>query len=175
MSDIIYPYNDGDMTYSYRWHRYTLTTQAVRDHLGVDLDTCLNTRGAIDRAAVAPAFLSSISREIYTFIYSCSSYNEMQEYLAAKHPAAREILLDAMLEQVNYTLINGDISKLSGVDVRRGTVMDRKALSVAHIDPVAEEILARPLDACTPSLIYSGTSFSVSRHIVLPAYESEGY
>lgn len=175
MSEKIYPYSDDAMTYSEKWHRYVLTPQAVRDHLGVDLETRLNTRGAVDRAAVAPAFLNSVSRELYAYIYSCGVQNAMQEFLAAKHPAARDILFEAMLEQVNYTLLNGDITKLSGVDIRKGTVMDRKALVVAQIDPVAIEILSRPLDAVTPCLIYNGASFMFYRPIKLPAYEAEGY
>lgn len=175
MSEKTYPYSDGDMTYSEKYHRYVLTAQAVRDHLGVDLEARLNTRGVADRAAVVPAFLNTISRELYSYIYSCSVKNAVQEYLAAKHPAAREIILEAMLEQVSYTLLNGDITKLSGVDIRRGTVMDGRALRAAQIDPVAIEILSRPLDTVTPCLIYSGTSFMFYRPMELPAYEAEGY
>ena len=175
MSENRYPYSDDAMTYTERWHRYVLTQQAVRDHLGVDLGEQLNTRGAVDRAAAAQMFLNTISREIYAFIYSCGSQNVVQEYLAAKHPAARDILFEAMLEQVSYTLLNGDIAKLSGIDVRKGTAMDRKALSVSQIAPVAKEILSRPLDTVTPCLIYGGVSFRFYRAMRLPAYEEEGY
>ena len=176
MAEKVYPYHDDDMRYSYRMHRYVLTPMAVREHLGVDLDTCLNTRGAADRAAVAPAFLNMISSEIYAYIYSCSTQNDVQEYLAAKHPRARDVIMQAMLEQVSYTLLNGDVSKLSGVDVRKGTVMDRRALRTAQIAPVAIDVLSRPLDQATPCLIYGGSSFMLPcLTMSLPAYETEGY
>ncbi len=175
MSEKTYPYSDDAMLYSEKWHRYVLTQQAVRDHLGVDLDIRLNTRGAVDHAAVAPAFLNNVSRELYAYIYSCNVQNAVQEYLAAKHPAARDILFESMLEQVSYLLLNGDIAKLSGVDVRKGVVMDRKALAAAKISPVAIEILSKPLDTVTPCLIYSGASFMFYRPMALPAYEEERY
>lgn len=176
MATKVYPYHDDDMRYSYRMHRYVLTPMAVREHLGVDLETCLNTRGATDRAAVAPAFLNTISSEIYAYIYSCSSQNDLQEYLAAKHPRARDIIMQAMLEQVSYTLLNGDVSKLSGVDVRKGSVMDRRSLRAAQIAPVAIDILSKPLDHVTPCLIYGGSAFMLPFcTVLLPAYETEGY
>ena len=163
------------MIYAHSWHRYVLTSDAVRERLGVDLDVRLNKRGAVDAAAVVPAFLNSISRQVYSYIYSCNTQNSVQEYLAAKHPAARPILRDAMLEQVGYVLMNGDVSKLSGIDIRKGMILDRHALRAAQIDPVARELLARPLDTATPALTYAGDSFMFYRAMELPAYETEGY
>ena len=169
---MIYPFNDADMTYSHQTHRYTLTPDAVRQHLNVDLDTVLNPAGSQDRAALVPTFLASVSREIYAYIYSCGIDNFAQEYTAAKHPAARRILLDAMLSQVEYEILNGSIYNLSGVDVRKGHVMDTRALRRVQIAPMAQDVLARNLDANTASLVYRG---STAIMLNLPAYEEEGY
>lgn len=167
-----YPYSDADMTYNEATHRYTLTVEFVARETGADLLTVLNNRGIMDRTALANNYLREISSVIYSQIYASSTQSEIKEYLAAKHPAAREILKQAMLEQVLYTLSNGDIANLSGIDVRRGVVVDRRALAAARIAPLAEEALNRQLDATTPSLLYRGHLYSLKR---LPAYESEGY
>lgn len=174
MSEKTYPYDDADMTYSYQLHRYVLTPDAVRQHLNADLASVLNPAGAVDRAGIASTFLAHVSREIYSFIYSCGIDNDLQEYAAAKHPNARRILLDAMLAQVEYMILNGDIYQVSGVDIRKGTVMDQRALRKVQIAPEAQDILARQLDRFTPSLVYRG-AWEGYTSANLPAYETGGY
>ena len=174
MTERTYPYDDAGMTYSYQLHRYVLTPDAVRQHLNVDLASVLNPAGAVDRAGVPAAFLAQVSREIYSFIYSCGIDNVLQEYAAAKHPNARRIIFDAMLAQVEYLVLNGDLYNVSGVDIRKGTVMDQRALRKVQIAPAAQDILARQLDSFTPSLVYRG-AWSVYPRLRLPAYEGEGY
>ena len=175
MSEKTFPYSDAYMTYSHQAHRYTLTPDAVRQHLNVDLGAMLNPAGAVDRAGIATTFLAHVSREIYSYIYACGPDNDLQEYLAAKHPNARRILLDAMLAQVEYMILNGDIYQVSGVDIRKGTAMDRKALRGARVSLVVEDILSRPLDAVTPSIVYRGAWSAYPYRFRLPAYESEAY
>lgn len=176
MANTRYPFNDGDMVYNYRSHRYTLTPSVVKEVLNIDLDAVLNSRGSADKSAVTAAFLNNISNVIYSFIYSNGVQNQAQEFLAAKHPTARVLIREAMLEQVAYEIMNGDISKLSGVDVRKGGIMDRRALRAARIAPVAVDILERPLDHITPCIVYSGTANMIPFRVKpLPAYEEEGY
>lgn len=175
MIEKTFPYSDVDMTYSHQTHRYTLTADAVRQHLNVDLGTMLNPAGSIDRAGIAPTFLSHVSREVYSYIYACGTDNDLQEYLLAKHPNARRILLDAMLAQVEYMILNGDIYQVSGVDIRKGSAMDRRALRGARVSLEVEDILSRPLDAATPSIVYRGEWSSYPCRLRLPAYESEEY
>lgn len=171
-----YPFNDAMMTYSHQTHRYTLTADAVRHHLNVDLESVLNPAGALDRAAIVPVLLSNVSREIYSYIYSCGIDNDVQEYLAAKHPIARRIILEAMVAQVEYMILNGDIYNLSGVDIRKGQVMDQNALRKVQIAPMAQDILSRPLSYELPCLTYRGTINMLQLHAkYLPAYEREGY
>ena len=171
-----YPYSDADMEYNFQAHRYILTDSCVRRELNLDLALTLNTRGLIDRAAAAYNFLNQISRDVYAYLYSLNVKNDLQEYLAAKHPNARRILRDAMLEQVLYVQINGDLTKVAGIDVRKGTHISRGYLNRASIAPVAEQLLSRPLDDRTPALAFRGCAYGtpfVNLH--LPAYESEGY
>lgn len=171
-----YPFSDAQMVYNYQSHRYILTAECVRNELNMDLATTLNTRGVIDSGTAVNSFLNQISRDIYAYIYSLNTYNDLQEYLAAKHPRARDFLRDAMLEQVLYVQINGDLTKMSGIDMRKGAHIDRGYLRRASIAPVAEDILSRPLDDDTPALTYRGGSFgNAFVGIRLPAYSTEGY
>jgi hypothetical protein len=125
---------------------------------------------------VASAFLSNISREIYSYIYACGADNDTQEYIAAKHPAARRIILEAMLAQVEYTILNGSIYQISGIDIRKGSVMDQRALRRAQIAPMAQDILSRSLAPDTPCLTYRGTFDLFPLNLkFLPAYDEEGY
>jgi hypothetical protein len=172
----VFPYSDNAMTYSYQTHRYTLTADAVKEALNVDLETVMNPAGAVDRAAIVPVLLSTISREIYAYIYSCGIDNNLQEYLAAKHPQARHIILDAMIAQVEYMILNGDIYKLSGVDIRKGGVMDQRSMRKVQIAPMAQDVLARPLSSALPCLTYrSAFSAPDLNSKFLPAYEEEEY
>lgn len=171
-----YPFSDTDMVYNYNTHRYTLTDECVKRELNMDLALTLNTRGVIDKGSAVNSFLSQISRDIYAYIYSTNVNNDLQEYIAAKHPSARRILRDAMLEQVLYVQINGDLTKVSGIDLRKGTHIDRGYLARASIAPVAEDILSRRLDANTPALAFRGCGYgNAFTQLNLPAYESEGY
>jgi hypothetical protein len=77
-----------------------------------------------------------------------------------------------MLEQVLYVLANGDVTKLSGLNVRNGTVMSRQALQAVSIAPMAEAFLEMPLDERTPALAYRGHLYTTKR---LPAYVEEEY
>ena len=167
-----YPYSDTEMRYLASAHRYVLTEEGVRTALGLDLLTRLNKRGVTDTAALVGQVLNQISMVVYHRIYSNAPNHYLAEYLAAKHPMARNILLEAMQQQLMYFLVNGDLTKISGVDTRRGSTLDRDSLQHAAIDPMTAEILDRELDSAGLRLTYCGFQWSA---IPLPAYESEGY
>ncbi|MBQ8908327.1 MAG: hypothetical protein IJY71_07065 [Clostridia bacterium] len=172
----VFPYSDAMMTYSVQTHRYTLTPYAVRQILNVDLEAVLNPAGALDKSVIANALLSNVSREIYAYIYACGLDNSLQEYLAAKHPNARGIILDAMLAQVEYMVLNGSLYQVSGVDIRKGIVMDQRALRKVQIAPMAQDVLARPLGPDMPSLVYRGAINALQLYAKrLPAYDEEDY
>lgn len=169
---ITYPYNDADMVYDKITHAYTLTPEFVKRATGTDLAVVLNARGVSDRASLPSSYLRNISNVIYAFIYRASGNRFIAEYMAAKHPTARHLLKSAMLEQVLYTLANGDITKLSGLNVRNGTAMARGAVQSVAIAPVAEAYLEMPLDERTPALAYRGHLYTTKR---LPDYVGEDY
>ena len=74
---------------------------------------------AIDFAEIGlDNLLSDISEQLYNYVYSYNPrYNDYQEYLMAKSPMARELIKNALLKQLSYTLRNGKINEFAGVNV----------------------------------------------------------
>lgn len=162
-----YPKTDELMYYDFSEHRYILTPKDVLDHLGENL-TRLNRSGANNIENVARNFLNQISLEIYNFIFSCNTNNRAQEYILAKSKSAREIIQKAMEQQVLYVLSNGDLHMYSGVDIRKGQVMQSFAERV--ISPLAKQYLSKMIPEIGCSILYPGFL-----HICVPSYEKGGY
>ena len=95
-----YPYTDENMEYDYDNHRYVLTDKCVLDELNIDLIMRLNTRGSAVQQLQPKKFLKRVSAIVYTQIYRHNINNEVQEYILAKAPSARQIIKEAMLNQV---------------------------------------------------------------------------
>lgn len=118
-----YPYSNEYMTYDKEEHKYILTNKAVMDYLGLDLIGQLNNVNSVAEQNKVNWFLYKISDLIYSYIYKFSDRNDIQEYILAKCPSARNIVFKAMLEQVEYMRVNGELATYSGVNLTKGTVM----------------------------------------------------
>ena len=154
---MVYPYSDELLFYDKVLHRYVLTPKAVQLALNVNLVDRLNNRGASSAEDNASVVLSQISLEVYNFIYKHTSQWLYLQKVLAKAPSAREVIKQAMLQQVSYYLVNGQIDKFSGVDLRNGRAMDLRDLrGLASIDPQTEAILEQPLIETGVSLLYRG-------------------
>ena len=167
-----YPYSDPHMVYDRDLHRYVLTAQGVAERLGEDLSARLNRRGGADPTALVNAVLRQVSTIVYGYIYNTAGDRFVAEFLAAKHPAAREIIRTALEQQLLYLLANGDISKVSGINTRTGGAMSRNAIKEARLDPMCEDILAQELDGTGIRLTYAGRMNTFRR---FPCYHEEGY
>lgn len=149
-----YPYSDEHLVYDYEEHKYRLTPKFVLDKLNVDLKARLNAKGSYSVENLAQNILDQISDEIYSFIYQHNMNNELQEFILAKCPSARDMIRNAMKEQVLYFLANGDLNQYSGVNLRSGQTMENfydKAIS-----PIAKNILAKQLKETGVSILYQG-------------------
>lgn len=164
-----YPYNDEYMTYDFDEHRYILTPKAVLDKLNIDLIERLNPGGSATRERVPHQFLDEISDIIYSQIYDYSSQPSIQEYQIAKIPSARRVIMDAMLKQVDYSLVNGFLDQYSGIDLKKNSKVD--GLSSRYLAPRAKSKLSNPLIETGVPLLYAG-KYSM---IFKPHYEEEGY
>lgn len=159
-----YPFTDTYMKYDAVNHRYVLTQQAAKDLCNEDLMTELDTSALPNAGNLADQYLDGVSTAIYQYIYSCASNMFAAEYDLAKEARFRNIVKEAMRYQLIYQVANGDIHAASGVNIRTGQIMDRKALKAASIAPMAESILINS------GICYTGFSPSFT-----PDYEGEGY
>lgn len=146
------PYNDTTMTYDRVAHRYVLTKQYCLEH-NVDLDAELNTYGMINRAGASAHFLDRISAVIYAHCYSHGNKYGKERDMATKEQY-RDVIRDAMFEQVMYTMANGDLHLSVRPDgIRR------------PIAPYAHDLLANA------GLCHAGLDKYGNR----PNYDEEGY
>ena len=118
-----YPYTDNDMVYDQEKHRYILTNDCVKRELNLDLGAELNIEGSNNPSNEVNAFLDEISFQVYTYIYNHAQNQMVAEYRCAKNPALRTPLKTAMLKQVKYIYINGEIAYEGGVDFAKGHAM----------------------------------------------------
>lgn len=167
-----YPLTDGLMRYDDIRHRYVLTRYGVELTTGIDLERQVNA--AVGQTSnMADFYLRMVSDKIYNYIYSKADNNPLLEYVMAKSPTARQMLFDAMIAQTLFFITNGDISQFSGVNIKNGTVIDRRVIKENMISPDAEMTL---LNTDIPELggntvLYQGYFY----HKTIPSYEEGGY
>lgn len=164
-----YPYDDEYLVYDYDEHRYILTPRAVLDKSNINLYERLNVGGAVNRERVPEQFLDEISDIVYTAIYDYSSQPAIQEYQIAKLPSARNVILKAMLKQVDYALVNGFLDQYSGIDLKKNTRLEE--LSGRYLAPRAKSVLSKPLLESGVPLLYAGKYGRIFK----PNYEDMGY
>jgi len=149
-----YPYNDEYMVYDYETHRYILTEKFCLDKMNLDLQERLNLGGGANRERVPQIFLDEISEFVYSQIYDYSSQPLIQEYQIAKYPSAREVIKKAMMNQIDYALVNGALYQYSGIDLKKNTKID--GMSGKYLSPLAKSILSNPLIETGTPLLYAG-------------------
>ena len=158
-------YDDSTMEYNSSAHRYVLTEDYCRDVLGEDL-RLLNANGAnIDN--LANQYLNRVSRTVYNYIYAHSNYYEYLEYYLAMQDSARNIIKDAMSEQLLYQLANGDLTVMSGVNKATNSAIPRKDMKGAMFAPQLDSILDRDRE-----ILYNGQRNFITD---IPTYEEGGY
>lgn len=170
-----YPYDDEYMKYDYNKHRYILTPKCILDELNINLNERLNTRGANNKENYAQQVLDQISLQIYNFIYSHNSQWLFTQKILAKAPSARFVIKEAMKQQIMYFLMNGQIDKYSGVDLRKNTALNPNSIrGDIAIDPQAIIFLENPLQETGLSLLYRGRYMSIFAN-KMPNYQEENY
>lgn len=164
-----YPFDDLYMKYDYMFHRYVLTPKVVLDKLNEDL-TKFSPANSANKERDAQIMLDNVSVEIYNYIYDGAENYLVQEFASAKCPSARNILMQAMLEQIKYFMFNGSISVYSGVDFKKNVVGENAEGRI--VAPNARKILDRVIQELGVPLTYKGQFTSL---IPLGEYEKYGY
>lgn len=105
-----YPYDDTNMAYNSTIHGYVLTVEGVRELLGVDLGTYLDSTGDFNPSTMGARVLKMISTHLYAWIYGRipNANKDFIEFLLAKYPPCRELIQECLANEVYYALKNGD-------------------------------------------------------------------
>lgn len=160
-------YDNNEMFYNKRKHRYVLTEECVLEDMNIDLGVVLNTSDVADVANAASKLLDRVSMLIYGYIYKAVPFRYKTERALALEDENRQPLYDAMKEQLLYMLNNGDFSNLSGINLDNGMVIEQSILRGAEIAPIAKDIL---IDAGIVRAYIKKNEKDIS-----PNYEQEGY
>ena len=155
-----YPLSDDAMKYDYENHRYVLQYDYVKKKTGVDLALLVTSLYVVDKMSAVNNLLSDISEQLYNYVYSYNPrYNDYQEYLMAKSPMARELIKNALLKQLSYTLRNGKLNEFAGVNVSYNQtnavnlMEDVRGERTIHAEAI--NYLSRPIED-NEKLLYNG-------------------
>lgn len=126
---MILPFNDNDLKYDKKKHRYILTQEYVQNVLGVNLENQIGTNSGVSATVIINSLLDNISSEVYNYLYMHNNTQTIQ-FIIAKCPSAREVIKEAMAKQALYMFYNGDLGF--------STIKDEKEMS---LNKYAKEIL----------------------------------
>ena len=145
-----YPLNDQNMYWDMQEHMYVLTADYVKAKTGVDLYLLMNDSYIVDKTVAVRRVLEKVSRQVVEEIYSYNVDNDYQEYLMAKSEMAREVLMGALLLQVEYIVRNGKINEFVGVNVsytQKNANLENEAFRGERaVHPEAVQMLKRRLE-----------------------------
>lgn len=132
------PYSDDYMTFDELRGRYVLTEKTLVDN-GTDMRKRLTRNRATNAAAIIGRVLRRASDMIYNYIHQFNHDNKRQDMLISTLPSLRIIIQQAMLEQVEYLLMVGDLSR-SPDAAKRAVAIDYNARET--LDTVVPELNA---------------------------------
>lgn len=138
-----YPYNDSNMIFDSAKGRYILTENALIQN-GVNIRSRL-IQGAAGAETIIARILDYSSMMIYNYIHQFSFDNNRQDERIATIPSLRKIIYEAMLNQTEYLLLNGDFSRSADEAKRK-----------LAIDDAAKQILNRVVPELGVPITYSG-------------------
>lgn len=93
-------------------------------------------------------YLNQASLQVYSFIHSHNNDTLMQDYIIAKTERGREIIKEAMENQMLYLLTVGNVS--------RSLDRDHRAM---YIDEMAREILMQDIPEIGTTICYTGNLY----------------
>ena len=140
-----YPFDDEYMIYDKTTHMYVLTAKCALDELSIDLTTRLGGRRTINPQGMINTALKTVSLMLYSYIYQFNNRNDMQNLIIARYPSARNIIKEALKQQLIYYLTVGNLM--------RSTDKDKRSMG---IDELAKMLLAQPLAETGSSILFMG-------------------
>lgn len=134
------PYTDNKMTWCPEKNRYILNETAFWAYTGMDVRGMVNDALG-DVANIVRYYFDNVSLKVYNYIHDHRSSFAKRDAALKYSPTARDMLYRCMIEQMVYFITNGDISKFSGVNIKSGSVIERKFIRNATVSPDVIDIL----------------------------------
>lgn len=153
------PYSDDYMRYDYSSHRYVLTLKYATDVLGVDMERRIASNRGTNQTAVINMQLNTVSLQIYNYLYAGTNNEKALQWIIAKSPTARQVIQDAMGQQLTYFLMVGDLSRSTKPEERK-----------LYMDEQAKITLTKTIPETGVALIYRG-----AYRFCGPPYSEGGY
>lgn len=104
------PYSDDYMIFNERTGHYVLTERALEEN-GTQIRARLTRNRATNATAIINRLLTRVSDMIYNYVHRFNHDNKRQDVLIATIQSCRDIIYRAMLEQTEYVLMVGDLSR----------------------------------------------------------------
>lgn len=152
-----FPYDDGYMKYNYMRHRYELTEAAAFNELGLnfkefsDMETMDGNPSTLGARA-----LKEVSAVLYSYLLEDCMNPEWLMYELATLPELRHVISEMLLSQTAYMMSNGNISTFSGLDIYKGSALERRRIKEAIIAPMVQNAAERIQPCLGRSLKYAG-------------------
>lgn len=139
-----YPYSDDNMKFDVLEQKYVLTEHALINN-GIDIRTRLSHNKMANATLVINRILKRVSEIIYNYIHTFNNDNKTQDELIAHIPSLRNIIYNAMLNQAEYFLYKGDLSRSADRNLR-----------MLAIDETAKEYLNTTVQEIGVPITYAG-------------------
>lgn len=112
-----YPYSDELLTYNEFTKHYTLTENALIAS-GIDLRARLSRRRGTPVSEVINRFVNRVTEVVYNYIHKHNIANKRQDEMIAHSNSFRAIIYRALIQQAEYMLMNGDLTRSIDRDKR---------------------------------------------------------
>lgn len=110
--------SDNIMIFDEISKQFILTEQATLDN-GIQLRARLSRKKNTDPTSVIMSLTRRVSNIIYNYLHQFSLNNMAQNEFIASNEECRYIVYRAMIEQLEYMLMNGDLSRSPEISKRQ--------------------------------------------------------
>lgn len=108
MPEFTYPYTDDFMEFDEPSGHYILTEKALVEKAGLDVRARILATSTVNPETVVEKLRKTTSDMVYQYIHEFNVDNLRQDYLIAKIPELRPIVMKAMLYQAEHICFNGN-------------------------------------------------------------------
>ena len=130
--NITYPFNDDNMVF--RDGRYYLTENALNNN-GINLRKRLESVPGTNAVAVINRLVTIATNQIYNYIHSFNSDNNAQDAIIANTPSMRDIIYRALIAQIEYLLLKGDLTRSTDIKDRQIAIDESAKAELNRVIP----------------------------------------